>query len=345
VGTSGTQVFTSAGKDIQLAALKVNGAGGTVQFADTFWSGQINLTNGTLDTNNQQWTTNLFNLSVGTKTLKLTNSHGIIAGTGISWDSATNQTNLTLTHGGASKLTFNGGVALTTMLVGGASGQAYDDIEFLGGAGGFTLSGQSLLYRDLLCSSPGASIVTVGNGVFRNIDFTGFLGTWNETLGTSFLGNLVFVAGMALTNATTITARGTGLQTITMAGLSATFQLNILATVGTNTVQLLDTFSGTKPVKIQKDGCGIISKAGVTNTCSLFSAVGTAGSPCTLASDTPGSPTTWSVATNEQKATALSVTDVYVTGGARWWTGRFGVDNGGNSGWRFTDWALRRPYF
>jgi len=354
VATSGTQVLTSNGKKLG-GAFQLNGVGGTTQFADAFeCTTNVNLTNGTLDTNNQAWKCRNLNLSAGTKALHWTNSHGTFTGvqpTANAWDTTTNQAGFSYTTGGASKASFTGTGGVVGVLVA-ASSTVFDDFEYTGN-GGLNFGANNGTFRDFICSGSGASIA-IGNGLWRNWDFTGCTGTFANSGGNQLSGNVTLGAGMTITGTANVRMSGSGLQTFKSNGVAVPFLFRV-GVASVNTVQLLDAFNSSAAVQIDVPGSTLISKAGTTNTCSAFFSFGTLGTPCALSSDTPGTPTTWSTAatgtgsgTNRGGGEAgtvtgqLVVTDVHVGGGARWWAGRgTGNDNGGNAGWRFTDWNVR----
>jgi hypothetical protein len=354
VGTSGTQVLTSNGKKLG-GSFQLNGVGGTTQFADAFECAvTIQLVNGTLDTNNQQWKCRNFNMLAGTKSLLWTNSHGIFTGaqpTTSAWDTSTNAAGFSFTTGGASKATFTGAAGGSVSVLTAATTTIFDDVEYTG-TGGLTFSANNGTYRDLICS--GSGTISIGNGTWRNWDFTGCTGTWNQTAGNQVSGNITIGAGMTITGTVNVRMKGSGLQTFQSNGVTIPFLFRI-GVSSINTVQLLDAFNSTNAVQIDVPGSTLVSKAGTTNTCTAFFSFGVPGTPCALASDTPGSPTTWNtdgIGTGSgtlkgggEAGTVggqLVVTDVHVGGGARWWAGnQAGNDNGGNAGWRFTDWNVR----
>lgn len=336
--TSGTKTITSHGK-VFGGAVTTNGVGGTFQLADAFAClGTLGFQNGTWDPNTQTISAQRVSLGAGTKTCLLSTSHWTLTGTGTAWDTTTNSANYTQTPSGSSKLTFTGGVALTTMAPGPT--QTFDDIENTNGAGGFTIVFVNNGCRDIIISNPTASNITFSNVSCRNVDFTGCAGAWIQTLGLNISGDLTLVATMTAVGTARVDFNGNAVvQHITTAGQAITFPLRISGT--TNTLQMLDQYSSNQFVQMLNAGCGITSKAGVTNTADRFISDGVAGNTCKFKSDTPGTPSTWSISKGDQIGTAVSVTDIHVTGGARWWAGRLGNDNGGNAGWRFTDWNVR----
>ena len=99
--TSGTQTITSNGKTLDFPVV-INGIGGTVQLADALTLGStrtLTLTNGTLDLNNFNLTTGLFNSNnSNTRVLTLGTGTVDITGSGSAFD-ITNGTNLTVNRG------------------------------------------------------------------------------------------------------------------------------------------------------------------------------------------------------------------------------------------------------
>jgi hypothetical protein len=79
------------------------------------------------------------------------------------------------------------------------------------------------------------------SGTFRNIDFTGFAGTYAGGIALSLTGDLKFANTMAISGTLhTITFVGSGTQTITSAGNTLNKALTI---AGTGTVQLADALN------------------------------------------------------------------------------------------------------
>ncbi len=79
----------------------------------------------------------------------------------------------------------------------------------------------------------------------RNINFTGFTGTWgNTSTGTTVFGNLTLASGMTLIGASAVTLGGRSAQTLTSNGKVFSGAVSVIAPGGTYVLQ--DAFSGTR---------------------------------------------------------------------------------------------------
>ena len=158
--TSGTNNITTAAKTLDFPITQ-NGVGGTVQLQDNLTLGSTRtytLTNGTLDINNKNISTGLFNSNnSNTRSILMGSGTWTLTGTGTVWNLATS-TGMTLTSG-TSTIVFNGS-----------------------GVGNF--SGGGLTYNNLVQSSTNA-LTIAGSNTFNSISNTIQPSTLTFTAGTT----------------------------------------------------------------------------------------------------------------------------------------------------------------
>jgi len=180
------QQITSAGRSfsqsIELFSPNVN-----VQLQDAFTTGTTRtttLTNGTLDLQSFTLSTGLFSSSnSNTRTIAFGTGQISCTGTGTVWTTVTT-TGLTTTGTQVVNVTSTGS---TTISVSTGSLSEANSISFNFTGGTYTLN-----------------FLTLSNYSAKNIDFTGYAGTWSTTTaGTAFIyGNLKLSSGMTLTAGT-----------------------------------------------------------------------------------------------------------------------------------------------
>lgn len=230
--TSGTTAITTAGKT--MASFILDGVGGTFQLQDNY-SGVgtastdgITLTHGTFDANNKNITTpsvnsgntNTRTLTMGSGTWTLTGNNNIV------W-SFSDLTNLTLNQGNPIVLNYSGSTGTRSIHHGATGGTESNAVSFNITAGS-------------------DDIQMVNFDVVKNLNFTGFTGTFTNTSGNFIYGNLTLGINMTvpantnvLTFATTsgtktITSNGVTMDLpITFDGVGGTWQLQDAMTVGT----------------------------------------------------------------------------------------------------------------
>ena len=260
---SGTGTLTFAGRTTQQITssaiaftqnITINSPSGTVQLQDAFATGTAGptrittLTNGTLDLQSYTLSTNLFDSSnSNTRTIAFGTGQISCTGTGTVWSTSTT-TNLTTTGTQVVNVTSTGSTAIT-LNVGSFSEANSISFNFTGGT--YTLNHGS-------------------SNTYRNLNYTGFAGTWNITLSSTIYGNVTFSSGMTLSVSFTPTmtfgaTSGTQQITtnaktidfpITFNGVGGTFQLQDALTMGsTRTATLtngtLDLFGKTLTVGTQ----------------------------------------------------------------------------------------------
>jgi hypothetical protein len=186
--------------------------------------------------------------------------------------------------------------------------------------------------------SAGSDALIMYGAGFRDINFTGFSGTWNTNGGNrTVYGSLTLSAGMTIASGfgTIIFAATSGTKTITVAG--QTIQGNLTFNGAGGTFGFTDALTlGTTRVLTITNGT-VKLKAGTTNTVGSF----TTGSGTTqrfLQSTVAGSEATITDPSGTNTATYLTIQDIAATGGATWNapTGSGNVDAGNNTGWYFS---------
>jgi hypothetical protein len=282
-GTSGTKTITTNGQTLDFP-INFSGSGATFQLQDAMTAGStriFTLTAGTLDLNN-------YNLTCGLFSSSNSNTRSISFGTGQIYITGSSTTVLTM----------------STYTNFSCSGSRVINLTYAGSTGTRIVSalGSGAVYAqtmDIIISSGSDSISFGGNA--RNLNFTGFSGTWASTAAASGVwGPLVFSAGMTIgasTNALFLNDTG-GTYTVTTNGQIIDNPVSVLA--GSSTVQLADamvlgstrTFtlsSGTLDLNNKNLTCGLFSSSS-TNTRTLAFGTGqiylTAGSATIWSADT-----------------------------------------------------------
>jgi hypothetical protein len=194
------QFITSAGKPFN-QSLVIDSIGGTVQILDNLTlTGDLVLTRGTFNANNQNVTTGIFNSSnSNTRTLTMGSGIWTLTRTGTVWDTSTtslltfnvNTANIVLSDTSTTTRTFNGG-ALTynTITIGGTTGISS---TFFGTTAGTVINTL-------------ASTKTVAHNIFFNANIT--IVNWAVT-GTP--GNIVTIRSGVVGTQRIITYTGSGI--------------------------------------------------------------------------------------------------------------------------------------
>jgi hypothetical protein len=317
--TSGTQKITSAGQTIDFL-MNFNGAGGTRQLQDALTLGttrSVTLTNGTFDLNNYTLTmggfvssnSNIRTLAFGTSNITLTGLNTTI------WSAAT-ATNFSYTGTPTVNVTGAGILGETRTISHGST------------AGGTEANAPSFNI-----SAGADSIVTTGNSVIKNLNFTGFTGTLIAN-GRFIYGNLILVSGMTLdaAGASTTTFAGTsGTQQITTAGQTINFPITFNGVGGTFAFQDVLTLNSLRTLTFTNGTLQL--KSGVTSTVGSFVTSGTTQK--FLQSTLSGTQATISQASGTVDVTYLTIKDSNATGGATFnaYPYNFNSDAGNNTGW------------
>jgi len=245
--TSGTKLITTNGK--VLTSLTFGGVGGTWQLQDAMTLGSTRsatLTNGTLDLNGQTLTALSFNSNFSSaRTIAFGLGKFVLSGNATVWNTST-ITNLTITGTPVVDLTYALAVAVT---VNPGSLPESSSISFNIKAGTYAL--------------------TLALGNVRNIDFTGFAGSFVSSTRTIF-GNLTLSSGMTVTagaGATTFAATS-GVKTITTNGKLVDFPMTFNGVGGTWQLQDALTLGATRTVTLTNGALDLNAK---TLTTGIFS--------------------------------------------------------------------------
>ena len=252
-GYNKTQTITSAGVTIA-CQITVNGTsttfalGGaltmTPQFALTL--GTLNLANNNLTTSNFSSTnTNTRSITFGTGQINVTGNNGFLINLDI-------MTGFTYTGSGIFNYTYSG-----------ATGTRYC---IFGNSGGGTEANA----LNLNVTAGTDSIGVYGYG-YKNVNFTGFAGTFIDFGGKTIFGDLTISTGMTVT-ATTLTqfSATSGTQNITSNGKTITFPIT---KTGAGTLRLVDalTLGSTLTFTLTT---GTLDLNGKTATTGLFASTG-----------------------------------------------------------------------
>jgi len=267
-----------------------------------------------------------FTLSSSIMTTTGTTARGIAFGTGsltLTGNNATvwnadNMTNFTVTGTPTVNATYSGSTGTRTFNFGnsGAPGEA-NTININISAGTDT-------------------VAVFGNGT-RDLNFTGFSGTWAATgANKTFFGSLTLSTGMTL---------ATGIQTLTFAATSGTKTITtngktvdgafVFNGVG-GTFQFADALTQGSTRSFTITNGTVKLKAGTTNAVGSFT-TGAGTTQRFLQSDTPGTRATITDPSGTNAATYLTIQDIAAAGGATWnaYAVNGNVDAGNNSGWNF----------
>lgn len=314
--TSGTQQITTNGKTLDFPITQ-NTPGATLQLQDNLTMGStrtFTLTSGTLDLSNGNRT-----LSTGIFNSTNSNTRSIAFGTG----------NITLTQ--------NGVTVWNTSTVTNFSytGTPTVNLTYAGSTGTRAISTGAPTEAQVVSFNISAGSDTIsGPFASKNLNFTGFTGTWTNTTRQIF-GNLTISSGMtagsgANTNSFLATS---GTQQITTNGQTLDFPLTFNGIGGTFAFQDALTQGSTRAFTITNGTVQL--KNGVTSTVGSFVTSGT--NQKFLQSTTPGSQATISQASGTVNASLLTIQDSNAVGGATWnaYVNQQNVDAGNNDGWDF----------
>jgi hypothetical protein len=185
----------------------------------------------------------------------------------------------------------------------------------------------------------GADTITA-NGFIKNLDFTGFSGTFSNSSRT-IIGSLTVSAGMTLSagTATTTFAATSGAQNVTTAGKTFDFPLTFNGIGGT--FSFLDALTQGSTRNFTLTNGTVRLKEGVTSVVGVFLTSGT--NQKFLHSGLTGTQATLSQASGTVNASNLTVQDINAIGGASWnaYVDYDNDDAGNNDGWNF---GLSPPY-
>jgi hypothetical protein len=308
-----TKTLNSGGKTFT-QPITIDAPGGGIQLVtnnltvDT--ARTTTLTRGTLDLNNLTLTTGLFSsTNSNTRTIAFGTGNITCTGTGTVWTTVT-ATNLSTTGTQVVNVTSAGSTAITVNP--GVLSEA-DSISFNFTGGTYTLTWTS-----------GAG------GSARNLNFTGFAGTWTILNSSSIFGNLTLSTGMSLTPTGTATlsfAGTSGTQLITTNGKTLDFPVTFNGVGGTFRLQDAMTVGSTRTTTLTNGSLDLNSltlSAGIfssdnSNTRSI--AFGSTGSIVTTTAGTFITVLAMATATNftftgtSNISAAMSVTRTFNFGG------------------------------
>lgn len=300
-------------------AMTFNGVGGSWQLQDNLTTGStrtVTLTNGTLDLNNLTFSCGLFSSSN-------TNTRSIAFGTG----------NITLTGSGATIWGMDTSTNFTL------TGTPVVNCTYSGSTGtrnircGFVTGGVETNSSSFNITAGSDTVSFTGVYHVRSLDFTGFSGTWSNTLG-NIRGNLTISSGMTLTAGTNscIFSGTLQQQNITTNGKTLDFPLTFSGTV---TYEFQDALTMGSTRALTFSGGTLKLKAGATSTVSSFVTSGTTQKY--LQSTLAGSQATLSDASGTNSLSYTTIQDIFATGGATWnaYYASGNIDGGNNTNWNF----------
>ncbi len=278
--TSGTQTITTNGASYNFPfTFGVASTTATYSLADNFTSsGNITLTGGTLNLNNNTLSVARFSSNnANVRTIAFGTGNITTTASGTAWTTS-DATNLNVSGSRTVNISNNSGTAttVTVSLTGNTESKSFD-FNFTTGTYALTISTGS---------------------DFRNINFTGFTGTWSSVSGNNtFFGSITLVSGMTFTPTSGLwTLAGTsGTQTITSAGKTLP-SINQSGIGGT--VALADTFVSNGTYTLTN---GTFNASNQNFTASIFSSNNTNSRTITMGSGTwtlTGTGTVWNCTTN-----------------------------------------------
>lgn len=214
-----SQSITSAGVSFANARININSASGTVTFADNITADTLTLSQGTMSLGSSVVTCVSFNSNnSNTRTIAFGTGNITVTGTGGVWTTST-VTNLTVT--GTPVVNVTNSTATATTVATGSLSEA-NAISFNFTAGTYTLTFSSIA---------------------KNVNFTGFAGTFGSSVSLTVYGNFITSSGMTVAAGTSALTFGatSGTQEITTAG--KTFDRPITFNGAGGTFKLLDNFT------------------------------------------------------------------------------------------------------
>jgi len=260
-GTLSQQNITSNGKTLDFP-LTFSGTQ-TYQLQDALTIGStrtFNLTTGTLDLNGKNLTCGVF--ASGNSNVRALNANSgsmYVSGSGTTIFSVSPETNMTATSVIPIYFTYSGATGTRQLNGSGVGGTVLFDAYF----------------------NAGSDTVQISNYFCRNIDFTGFTGTFNNQ-STNLQGNVIFSSGMATAqvSGTFNVASNTATQQITSNGITLNFPINIYGTTSGGlqlqdnltvaTTQSITLTQRTLDLNTHNLSCGSISTSGtLTRTIAL----------------------------------------------------------------------------
>jgi hypothetical protein len=184
--------------------------------------------------------------------------------------------------------------------------------------------------------SAGSDIVVFavdGNNFVKNLDFTGFAGTFTVGFGNYIYGNLITSSNTTYSASSrpVIFGATSGTQQITTAGKTLGFPITFNGVGGTFAFQDALTQGSTRAFTLTNGTLQL--KDGVTSTVGSFATSGT--NQKYLQSTLAGTQATISQTSGTLNLQYLTVKDINATGGAKWNAVNNSFTQGNNTGWYF----------
>jgi len=261
IGTLSQQNITSNGQTMDFP-IALNGTN-TYQLQDALTIGStrtLNLTTGTLDLNGKVLTCGIF--ASGNSNVRALNANLgsiYVTGNAATIFTVSPETNMTATSVIPIYFTYSGATGTRQLNGSGVGGTVLFDAYF----------------------NAGSDTVQISNYFCRNIDFTGFTGTFNNQ-STNLQGNVIFSSGMATAqvSGTFNVASNTATQQITSNGVTLNFPISIYGTTSGGlqlqdnltvaTTQSITLTQRTLDLNTHNLSCGSISTSGtLTRTIAL----------------------------------------------------------------------------
>ena len=300
-------------------AITLSAFGGALQLIDTLTlptSSTFTVSVGTLNLNNQTLSTGILGGSgANTRSITFGTNPILITGNNVRVVDMSNLSGFTYAGTPAIDLTYSGSTGTRSISHGTASASESNVLNF--------------------AVTAGADIFVFNNGSnVKNINFTGFNGTFNNVTLTVY-GNFTMSSGVTVaTGTSTITFAATsGTKTITTATKTLDFPIAFNGLGGTFAFQDALTQGSTRAFTISNGTVQL--KDSVTSTVGAFA---TSGSTMKyLQSTTAGTQATLSQTSGTVNATYLTIQDSNATGGATWnATSTTNSNYGNNTGWLFS---------
>lgn len=328
-GVGATQTITTNG-DVIPFPINCNGSTtNIVRLVDNLTTtNTVTLQQGTFDLNNNTLTTSsqFSGSGTGVRTIAFGSTGKMdLTGTNATLFTTSVATSLTVT--GTNPL-----IQLTTNATTGIRG------VILGAAGE-----SNAISLDVTAGSDQVNLSTT-SGAYKNVNFTGFTGTYNANNSILVYGNWNF-GGVTATsaNGTVTFAATSGTKTVTSNGVTFPANVTFNGIGGTWEMQDALTVGSTRMLTLANGTLKL--KSGTTNTVGSFTTSGT--NQRYLQSTTPGVQATLSQATGTVSASNLTIQDSNATGGAIFqaFTSNANVNAGNNTGWYFLNSVNFFPFF
>ena len=300
--TSGTKTINTAGVTFD-KPFTFNGVGGTFQLQAALTSGSTRtctLTNGTLDLASYTFTTGAFNSNnSNVRTLAFGTGKIVLTGTGGALWTTSTATNLTVTGTNPLIQLTTAATTSTRTVTMGAAGES------------------NAISVDVTAGSDTISFGTSA-GAFKNIDFTGFTGTYTSTNTISCYGNWNWGGVTSSTATVGMTFAATsGTKTITSNGKSFSASVQFTGVGGTWSLQ--DAFAislATASIVLTN---GTLTTNGFAVTTGLFSSSNTNTRVLNLGASTvtiSGTGTNWDITTSTNMTLNAGTSNIVFTGTA-----------------------------